>query len=265
MSLAKESLRDFNERQRASYSGPLPKIVRSQVVYDLDSTGPIPDIAEDLKVIEAAERLKKRYAYRFIKRTFDMSFSLLVLILFAWLYVIIAIAIKIDDPNGRVFFKQKRVGIDGSGKLKEFYMYKFRSMVPDAESRLQELQELNEKSGPVFKIKEDPRVTRVGKILRKTSLDELPQFWNVLKGDISIVGPRPALPTEVETYTTSQKLRLLIKPGITCYWQTRRNRDSISFEEWVTLDKLYILKCGVGSDIKILVQTVGVVLTAQGS
>lgn len=260
-----ESLRDFNERQRASYSGPLPKIVRSQVVYDLDSTGPIPDISEDLKVMQAAERLKRRYAYRFVKRSFDITFSLLVFILFAWLYAIVAVAIKIDDPSGPVFFKQKRVGIDRDGEPKEFYMYKFRSMVPDAESRLQELRELNEKSGPVFKIKEDPRVTRVGRVLRKTSLDELPQFFNVLRGDISIVGPRPALPSEVATYTPSQKLRLLIKPGITCYWQTRRNRDSISFEEWVTLDKLYIVKCGIGSDAKILVQTVGVVLTAQGS
>lgn len=262
---AEESLGDFNERQKASYTGPLPKIVRSQVVYDLDSTGPIPDISEDLKVIQAAERLKKRYAYRFVKRTFDIAFSLLTFVLFAWLYAIIAIAIKIDDPDGLVFFKQKRVGINRAGEPKEFYMYKFRSMVPDAEFRLQELQELNEKSGPVFKIKEDPRVTRVGKLLRKTSLDELPQFFNVLRGDISIVGPRPALPNEVATYTSSQKLRLLIKPGITCYWQTRRNRDSISFEEWVTLDKLYIVKCGVGSDAKILIQTVGVVLTAQGS
>lgn len=258
-------MRDFNERQRASYSGPLPKIVRSQVVYDLDSTGPIPDISEDLKVMQAAERLKRRYAYRFVKRSFDITFSLLVFILFAWLYAIVAVAIKIDDPSGPVFFKQKRVGIDRDGEPKEFYMYKFRSMVPDAESRLQELRELNEKSGPVFKIKEDPRVTRVGRVLRKTSLDELPQFFNVLRGDISIVGPRPALPSEVATYTPSQKLRLLIKPGITCYWQTRRNRDSISFEEWVTLDKLYIVKCGIGSDAKILVQTVGVVLTAQGS
>lgn len=260
-----ESLRDFNERQRASYSGPLPKIVRSQVVYDLDSTGPIPDISEDLKVMQAAERLKRRYAYRFVKRSFDITFSLLVFILFAWLYAVIAVAIKIDDPSGPVFFKQKRVGIGRDGEPKGFYMYKFRSMVPDAESRLQELRELNEKSGPVFKIKEDPRVTRVGRVLRKTSLDELPQFFNVLKGDISIVGPRPALPSEVATYTPSQRLRLLIKPGITCYWQTRRNRDSISFEEWVTLDKLYIAKCGIGSDTKILVQTVGVVLTAQGS
>lgn len=259
------SLCDFNERQKASYSGPLPKIIRSQVVYDLDATGPIPDISEDLKTIQAAERLKRRYAYRFAKRLFDITFSLLVFILFAWLYVVIAISIKIDDPSGPVLFKQKRIGINRSGEPREFYMYKFRSMVPDAESRLQGLRELNEKSGPVFKIKEDPRVTRVGKALRKTSLDELPQFFNVLKGDISIVGPRPALPGEVATYTQSQRLRLLIKPGITCYWQTRRNRDSISFEEWVALDKLYVVNCGIWSDFKILVQTIGVVLTAQGS
>ena len=121
------------------------------------------------------------------------------------------------------------------------------------------------KTGPVFKIREDPRVTNVGKWLRKLSLDELPQFWNVLKGDMSIVGPRPALPAEVERYTDYQRQRLLVKPGITCYWQTRRNRDSITFDEWVDLDLLYIKKCGALADLKLIVQTVGCVLTAQGN
>ena len=188
---------------------------------------------EDPEVSEAVRRLQKsRLGYRFTKRAFDIVFSAFVLVSFSWLFVIVAIAIKIDDPKGPVFFKQKRVGKDG----KEFNMYKFRSMCVDAEEKLAELRELNEKTGPVFKIAEDPRITRVGKWLRKLSLDELPQFINVLRSDMSIVGPRPALPAEVATYDDYQRQRLLVKPGMTCYWQTRRNRDSITFDEWVDLD-----------------------------
>ena len=138
---------------------------------------------EDPEVSEAVRRLQKsRLGYRFTKRAFDIVFSAFVLVSFSWLFVIVALAIKIDDPKGPVFFKQKRVGKDG----KEFNMYKFRSMCVDAEDRLAELRELNEKSGPVFKIAADPRITRVGKWLRKLSLDELPQFVNALKGDIPL-------------------------------------------------------------------------------
>lgn len=216
---------------------------------------------EDEAVNEAAERLKVRYVYRFAKRFFDVVFSLLVLIVFSWLFLIIAIAIKIDDPKGPVLFKQKRAAKDG----REFQMYKFRSMCVDAESRLDELRVLNEKTGPVFKMKDDPRVTRVGYWLRKLSLDELPQFVNVLKNDLAVVGPRPALTSEAATYTPRQCQRLLVKPGITCYWQTRRNRDSISFDEWIELDFLYIKQCSLWTDFKLIVQTVGCVLTAQGS
>lgn len=138
---------------------------------------------EDPEVSEAVRRLQKsRFGYRFTKRAFDIVFSAFVLIAFSWLFAIVAIAIKIDDPKGPVIFKQKRVGKDG----KEFNMYKFRSMCVDAESKLAELRELNEKTGPVFKIAADPRITRVGKITRKLSIDELPQFANVLKGDIPL-------------------------------------------------------------------------------
>ena len=211
-----------------------------------------------------SEKLKgidDRLAYRIVKRTFDIAFSALMMVTFCWLFAIIAILIKIDDPKGPVVFSQERVGKNG----KPFKMHKFRSMVVNAEELLPQLQDLNEKTGPVFKIKKDPRVTRVGYWLRKLSLDELPQFWDVLKGSISIVGPRPALPKEVEKYDSYQYQRLLVKPGITCYWQTRRNRDSITFDEWVDLDLLYINQCSVFADFKLIIQTVGVVLTAQGS
>lgn len=216
----------------------------------------------DYKTQMAAERLRTgRYAYRFCKRTFDIAFSILVLVGLSWLFGIIAVAIKLDDPDGPVVFKQTRVGKDG----REFQMYKFRSMVSDAETRLAQLLERNEKTGPVFKLHDDPRVTRVGRVIRKVSLDELPQFVNVFKGDMSIVGPRPALPREVATYNEYQAQRLLIKPGITCYWQTRHDRDSITFDEWVDLDLQYIENCSVWTDLKLTVRTVGCVLTAQGN
>ena len=240
--------------------------MHGSLAYDLDMTGPLPDVAVDAATISAARRLERRVAYRFAKRAFDVAFSACVLVLLSWLFLIIAIAIKVDDPSGPVFFRQKRVGkLNKDGEPVEFGMYKFRSMVPDAEERLHELEAMNEKTGPVFKIRDDPRVTRVGRLLRKTSLDELPQFLNVLRGDMSVVGPRPALPREVATYDAHQRLRLLVKPGITCYWQTRRNRDSITFDEWVDLDLLYVRQCGVKADVKLIIQTVGCVLTAQGS
>ena len=221
---------------------------------------------EDVEVAEAVERLRtRRLGYRFAKRAFDIVFSALVLVCLSWLFLIIAVVIKVDDPKGPVLFKQRRAGMTKNGKPTYFDMYKFRSMCVDAEAKLAALKGLNEKTGPVFKIAEDPRITRVGKWLRKLSLDELPQFINVLMGDISIVGPRPALPLEVATYNAKQKQRLLVKPGITCYWQTRRNRDSITFDEWVDLDLLYIKQCGPWADFKLIVQTVGVVLTAQGN
>lgn len=216
----------------------------------------------DAEVAEAVKRLhNERLAYRFVKRSFDIIFSVAVLILFSWLFLVVAIAIKIDDPKGPVFFGQERVSRNG----KRFRMWKFRSMCVDAEAKLAELQKQNEKDGPVFKMADDPRITRVGHVIRKTSIDELPQFLNVFLGDMSVVGPRPALPKEVVTYTPRQEQRLLVKPGMTCYWQTRRNRDAITFDEWVELDLLYIKKCSAWSDFKLVVQTVGVVLTAQGS
>ena len=222
------------------------------------TTTPAP---EDPAATAAAERLRTRYAYRFTKRLFDVLFSAAVLVCLSWLFLIVAIAIKIDDPEGPVFFRQERVGKDG----RRFRMWKFRSMCADAEDRLAALQADNEKDGPVFKIADDPRITRVGRFIRKTSIDELPQFINVLAGDMSVVGPRPALPSEVAQYGPRARQRLLVKQGLTCYWQTRRNRDSIGFDEWVDLDLIYVKQCSLWADFKLIIQTIGVVLTAQGS
>ena len=242
--------------------------VRSGYVYEMGQTGGLSRSA-----LDRAQKLKDelnsiplrgiegRPLYRGFKRLFDIVFSLAVIVFLSPLFLATAIAIKIDDPSGPVFFSQVRVGRHG----KTFKMYKFRSMVSDAEVRLKDLQAFNEKDGPVFKIREDPRITRVGKIIRKSSIDEFPQFINVLLGQMSVVGPRPALPKEVAQYNNYQRQRLLMKPGITCYWQTRRNRDTISFDEWIDLDLLYIRKCSMWSDFKLIIQTIGVVLTMQGA
>lgn len=248
--------------KRTCIDGPKPNVATADDIAT-DSEDRVTGVGyqSDEGTLASVSRLQRRYGYRFAKRAFDIAFSLLVLALFWWVYVVVAIAIKADDPAGPVFFVQERMGKNG----KPFKMYKFRSMYVDAEERLAELKELNEKDGPVFKIKDDPRITRVGHFIRKTSIDELPQFFNVLLGNMSIVGPRPALRRETDCYTPHQSERLLVKPGITCFWQTRRNRDDISFDEWVDLDLLYIKKCSVLTDLKLILQTVGVVLTAQGN
>jgi len=174
--------------------------------------------------------------------------------------IVIALVIVIDDPSAGPFYKQIRVGRHG----KEFYMYKFRTMRAGADKMLEELKARNEMDGPVFKIKDDPRITRIGKYLRKLSLDELMQFFNVLKGEMTLVGPRPPLPGEVEHYTDYQRLRLLVTPGITCTWQISKNRNDIPFEQWVEMDIEYIQTRTFPNDLKIMLETPIVMLTATG-
>ncbi len=196
---------------------------------------------------------------RVIKRLCDITGSLLALPVILLLYPFIAVAIKLDSA-GPVLFKQTRVGRGG----REFASYKFRSMVNDAESQLARLRSRNEASGPVFKMKNDPRVTKVGRFLRRSSLDELPQVFNVLKGDMSLVGPRPPLPREVAEYGRRERRRLTIKPGITGPWQVS-GRSDISFDEWVRLDVYYIQHWSLLLDLTILLKTVKVVLLRQGA
>lgn len=194
------------------------------------------------------------------KRLFDIFFAILIFLFLLPLMIVIAIVIVIDDPSAGPFYRQIRVGRHG----KEFYMYKFRTMHANADKMIDQLAKQNEMDGPVFKMKNDPRITRVGKYLRKLSLDELMQFFNVLKGDMTLVGPRPPLPREVQYYTDYQKLRLLVTPGLTCTWQISKNRNDIPFEQWVEMDIEYIQTRTFFNDLLIMLKTPIVMLTATG-
>ena len=194
------------------------------------------------------------------KRLFDIFFATLIFLFLLPLMIVIAIVIVIDDPSAGPFYRQIRVGRHG----KEFYMYKFRTMHANADKMIDQLAKQNETDGPVFKMKNDPRITRVGKYLRKLSLDELMQFFNVLKGDMTLVGPRPPLPREVQYYTDYQKLRLLVTPGLTCTWQISKNRNDIPFEQWVEMDIEYIQTRTFFNDLLIMLKTPIVMLTATG-
>ncbi|MED3946219.1 sugar transferase [Priestia aryabhattai] len=199
--------------------------------------------------------------YLFTKRCIDIVGSVAGLVILLVVFLIIGLLIKMEDPKGSIFFSQKRVGKNG----KEFSMYKFRSMVSDAEARLDQLLQKNETTGAMFKMRDDPRVTKIGKFIRKTSIDELPQLINVLKGDMSLVGPRPPLPREVKEYTNYQMQRLLVTPGCTGLWQIS-GRSEIGFEEMVELDILYIKTRNCKMDIKIMLKTIKIIfITDQGA
>ena len=209
---------------------------------------------EDAIAIDYSDVLgKESILYSVTKRLIDIVGSLCGIILLSPLFLIVAILIKLEDPKGKVFFAQERNG----RYPKTFKMYKFRSMVHNAEDLLKDLMDRNEQTGPVFKINDDPRITKVGKFIRKTSIDELPQLFNVLKGDMSLVGPRPPIPHEVEQYNSYQMQRLAVKPGLTCIWQVS-GRNNIGFDEWVEMDIEYIKTRNLWLDIKLIFKTVGV-------
>jgi exopolysaccharide biosynthesis polyprenyl glycosylphosphotransferase len=208
----------------------------------------------------ASERpLSGRFYRLYVKRPLDFAASLVGLLLLSPVFIVLAILVKLDS-RGPVFFKQVRVGKDG----REFEFYKFRSMVVDAEQMKNKLMHLNELEGPVFKISDDPRITPIGRFLRRTSLDELPQLFNVLRGDMSLVGPRPPLPAEVANYENWQRQKLSVLPGITCLWQIS-GRNHIGFTEWMRLDIEYIRRQSFGVDVKILARTLPAVLLRKGA
>ncbi|MFR9068826.1 sugar transferase [Paeniclostridium hominis] len=200
------------------------------------------------ELIELNNSVSKGYLV--VKRIIDIIGSAIGIILLLPVFIIVSILIKLEDPKGKIFFGQERCG----QYSKTFKMLKFRSMVYNAEELLKELQHLNEQTGPVFKIKDDPRITKVGKFIRKTSIDELPQLFNILKGEMSLVGPRPPIPREVAQYNAYQLQRLAVKPGLTCYWQVG-GRNSIDFDGWVELDLKYIQERSTWVDIKLIFKT----------
>lgn len=213
-----------------------------------------PELLEREKVLQQARK------YWVFRRVQDITLSVLALAVLWPLMLITAVMIVLDSPGASPIFIQARVGRDG----KMFKFYKFRSMCPNAEEKLEGLMQFNEMDGPAFKMKDDPRITRVGRFIRRSSIDELPQLINVIRGEMSIVGPRPALPREVEQYDDYAKQRLLITPGLTCYWQIQPNRNSLSFEEWVDLDVKYIRERSFLTDWKIILATFGAVLGMNG-
>jgi exopolysaccharide biosynthesis polyprenyl glycosylphosphotransferase len=201
-----------------------------------------------------------RFAYDDgLKRLLDMALAAFGLVATLPIWLGIALAIRLDSP-GPAIFMQERVGLHG----RRFRFYKFRSMYVDAEQRLAEVQAHNEIDGPVFKMRNDPRVSRVGAFLRRTSLDELPQLINVLMGDMSLVGPRPPLPREVEQYRPSDLVRLSVKPGLTCLWQIS-GRSNVGFDQWMEYDREYVRNMSFLLDVQILLRTVWVVISCRGA
>lgn len=211
-------------------------------------------------VQQKKEFQRQSFLFRLFKRMIDISGSFFGLILLSPVFLIVAILIRKEDPNGPIVFSQKRVGKDG----RLFTMYKFRSMCTDAEEQFHDLIELNEIKGAMFKMKNDPRVTKIGKKIRKTSIDELPQLLNVLKGDMSLVGPRPPLQREVVEYSPRAMQRLNVKPGCTGLWQVR-GRNDVHFDDMVDFDLEYIATQSMSNDFKIIFQTIKVMVFARGA
>ncbi len=215
---------------------------------------------ETVKIEAIDVEVNSNALYTVLKRGFDIIASFLGLIILFLPLLIVSLIIVIDSPGASPIYVQERFGKNG----KKFKFYKFRSMIPNAEKMLDSILDKNEMQGPAFKIKCDPRITRFGKFIRKTSIDELPQLLNVLMGDMSLVGPRPPLPREVEQYNEKQMQRLLVTPGITCYWQIQPSRNRLSFDEWLSLDLKYIEERSFKTDFVILYKTVGAVCGMEG-
>ena len=207
---------------------------------------------------------RSRLGYRVVKRVFDIAFSLAVILVALVPSLILCIAIRLESP-GWPLYGQKRVGrIGPDGKPREFTMWKFRSMVKDADRQLESLLDQNEVEGPMFKMADDPRVTRIGRFIRRHSIDEFPQFVNVLLGQMSVVGPRPPLPREVEQYDEWAMQRLAVKPGLTGPWQVG-GRSNLDFDDMVRLDLGYIARRGIRTDLALVLQTIVVVFTGKGA
>lgn len=219
---------------------------------------------KDSAVLEDKEKTYQPPApkpvYEVCKRVFDLVMSAFALVVLSPVFLAVAIAIKLED-GGNVFYSQTRLTKGG----KEFKMFKFRSMCPNADKLLESLMDQNEMEGPAFKIEKDPRITRVGHFIRKTSIDELPQLVNIIMGDMSIIGPRPPLPREVEQYTPYQLHRLDVKTGLACYHECQGRSEDKNFDNWVESDLKYIRERSFLTDLKVIFWTIRVVLTGKGA
>lgn len=212
------------------------------------------------RLLDRETVLQESRNYWLFRRIQDVILSILAIGVLWPFLLLVAVIIVIDSPGAGPIFSQTRIGRDG----KPFTFYKFRSMIPNAEAQLPELLDRNEMEGPVFKIKDDPRITRFGRFIRKTSIDELPQLWNVLRGEMSIVGPRPGIPREVEQYDEYARQRLIVTPGLTCYWQIQPDRNELSFDQWVAMDVQYIKERSFRTDWKIIFATFGAIVGMNG-
>ena len=254
--------RDLQQRLHSTVTTPEIRVYTYPSDPDVDTwepedTPPDPHIAHDGPV-HAMERLFVR-PLPIWKRLMDLLGGVFGLMFFLPVMLVAGVGIKLFTP-GPLYFKQVRRGLGG----RPFVMYKFRTMVLDAEVQRGELLSMNEQDGPIFKIKNDPRITPWGKILRKTSIDELPQLWNVIKGDMSLVGPRPPLPNETEEYRPWYRRRLDVTPGITCIWQVE-GRSTVRFEDWMRMDMRYIQRRSLWNDLRLIFKTVPAVLTGKGA
>ena len=228
-------------------------------IYDFDSATISCALVDDIPLL-SYEPVSQSNAKLIFKRIFDLIVVICALPVLLPLFALLALAIRLDSP-GPAMFSQKRVGL----RKRQFELYKFRSMVQDAEERMKEVEHLNEASGPNFKIEHDPRITRLGRFIRRTSIDELPQVFNVLIGDMSLVGPRPMSIRDVELFDKGiQRKRFSVRPGITCLWQVS-GRSNLTFDEWLELDLKYIGEWSLWLDFKILLKTVPTVLRGSGA
>ena len=249
----------------AGESGQFNPVLLKCLEASSDGLHDIQSVSHDKKrigLLESMDNTSNRfYHYWQVKRFCDVCISAAGLVVLSPLLAAIALAVFIDDPKGSPIFKQTRLGRHSQ----PFTMYKFRSMVVNAEAMKEQLAAMNEKDGPVFKIAKDPRITRVGRFIRATNLDELPQLFNVLKGDMSLVGPRPPLPKEVKEYSRYHEIRLSITPGLTCIWQIQPQRDLIGFEEWMDMDVTYIATHSLKQDALIILKTIGCIFRKTGT
>lgn len=234
--------------------------METESAYETTLAEVLEPVARESIWIDRVQTVDAKRGYNILRRWQDIFLSLVALLVLWPFLLLIALIIWLDSPGASPIFTQDRIGKDG----KVFRFLKFRSMVPNAEAKLETLLDRNEMDGPVFKIKDDPRITRVGRFIRKTSIDELPQLINILKGDMSIVGPRPALPREVKQYDEYAMQRLYVLPGLTCYWQIQPHRNDLSFRQWLDLDLKYIQERSFLTDWRIIFCTFSAVLGMHG-